>query len=941
MFQEEPKSPSNLADNKVDSYSLPSLVDTLATTLGSVISYQEGAQALVQVERVRHLAKTLRTTSDPKVGEELAQTVAKLPLDKLNLLTKAFTHFFGLINLAEKVDLVRSLKQPYEVGGISQPRPGSVSSAVAILGEQGVLPRRVQALFDQGQIQLVFTAHPTESKRRTTLTKLHRIAKATTRMVVENLSPDEKYDVLKFILEEVVAVWQSDEVRQVKLTVPDEVKGNLYYFEDTLALVIPQIYHELERSLQKAFPKTLWNVPPFLRFGSWIGGDRDGNPFVTPEITVETVRLLRVAALKIHLNAIGELSRRLSSSERQTPISPELTASIVRDALLFPEMAENLTLHIPFERYREKCSYIREKLERTLAHTQAYPTDWKTPPPPPAPGTWYLSAEELEADLRLMEASLRANKGTILADGYLSQVIRNVQVFGFRLASLEIRQHSGRHTAALSEILKKAGVCEDYVSLNEEERTQVLEKELAGERPLVPASYDYSPETSEVLKTFQAVAAILNHLNPRAIDTYIISMTHGVSDVLAVLLFFREAGLYHKGQFSHMNIVPLFETRDDLKRSGGILERLMKNESYRAHLKLRGDQQEIMLGYSDSNKESGYLSANWALYRAQADLNRLADSHQIALRLFHGRGGSIGRGGGPTGQAILAQPPGTLKGRIKITEQGEVISDHYADPPTARWHLEQIVNAVLRGSFPSREVMPKAEWRQIMDRLAKRSLEIYRSLVYEHPRFKEYFYSATPIQEISRHSLGSRPARRVQDDSIESLRAIPWVFAWMQSRHTLPGWYGLGGAVEEYLKTDSKVLVTLQEMYNQWPFFRTVLDNAQMILAKADMDIARRYAGLVPDKTLGKEIFDRIKAEHDRTVSVICQIVQVKELLEKDRDLYESIKRRNPYIDPLSFIQVELLKRVRNNPSPMDKKDLEDAILMTINGIAAGLKNTG
>ncbi|HTC19381.1 MAG TPA: phosphoenolpyruvate carboxylase, partial [bacterium] len=746
MLQEETKPPSKPADIKADGYSLPSLVDILATTLGSVISYQEGGQALAQVERIRHLAKTLRTTSDPKVSEELAQTVSNLPLEKLNLLTKAFTHYFGLINLAEKVDLVRSLKQPYEVDGVPRPRPGSVSSAVAILGEQGVLPKRIQALIDQGQIHLVFTAHPTESKRRTTLTKLHRIAKATTRMVVENLSPDEKYDILKFILEEVVAVWQSDEVRQVKLTVPDEVKGNLYYFEDTLATVIPQVYHELERSLIKAYPKTPWTIPPFLRYGSWIGGDRDGNPFVTPEITVETVRLLRAAALKMHLTAIGELRRRLSSSERQTPISPELTASIVRDAMLFPELAEELSTLIPFERYREKCNYIHEKLTRTLAHVHAFPSDWKTPPPPPPPGTWYPSADELEADLRLMDASLRANKGTILADGYLSQVIRNVQVFAFRLASLEVRQHSGRHTAALSEILKKAGACEDYVSLNEEERAQVLEKELAGERPLVPASYDYSPETSEVLRTFQAIAAIQNHLNPRAIDTYIISMTHGVSDVLAVLLFLREVGLYHKGQFSHLNIVPLFETRDDLKRSSGILGLLLKNESYRAHLKLRGDIQEIMLGYSDSNKESGYLSANWALYRAQGDLNRLADSNQIALRLFHGRGGSIGRGGGPTGQAILAQPPGTLKGRLKITEQGEVISDHYADPPTARWHLEQIVNAVLRGSFPSREVIPKAEWRQIMDRLAKRSLEIYRSLVYEHPRFKEYFYSATPIQ---------------------------------------------------------------------------------------------------------------------------------------------------------------------------------------------------
>ena len=927
--------------NNNESYSLPSLVNTLATTLGKVISFQEGADALSLVEKVRQLAKALRTTSDPKVGEELAQAIAKLPLEKLNLLIKAFTHFFGLINLAEKVDLVRSLKFPYEVESVPKPRPGSVASAVEVLAEQGVLPRKLQALLDQAQIYMVFTAHPTESKRRTTLTKVHRISKATTRMVVENLSPDEKDDILKFILEEVVSIWQSEEIRQVKLTVPDEVKGNLYYFEDTLSLVIPKIYHELERSLKKAFPKTAWNVPSFLRFGSWIGGDRDGNPFVTPEVTVETVRLLRGAALKLHIAAVEELSHRLSSSEKQTPISSALSESLSRDATLFPLLAEQLSRHIPFERYREKCNYIHEKLLRTLAHTQSFDSDWKKATSTPPAGTWYLAADELVADLRLMEDSLRANKGAILADGYLAEIIRNTQVFGFRLASLDIRQHSGRHTAALGELLKKSGACADYAALSEVERLKVLELELSLDRPLVAVRDGYGPETAEVLRTFQAVSTVQDRLNPRAVETYIISMTHGVSDILTVLLFCRWAGLYRPGLFSHLNIVPLFETREDLKNSSDIFERLLKNDSYRAHLKLRGDVQEIMLGYSDSNKESGYLSANWALYRAQTNLTRLADGQQIALRLFHGRGGSIGRGGGPTGQAILAQPPGTLKGRIKITEQGEVISDHYADPPTARWHLEQIMNAVLRGSFPPREVIPKAEWKPIMDKLAKRSLLIYRDLVYGHPRFKEYFYNATPIKEISGHSLGSRPARRVQDDSIENLRAIPWVFAWMQSRHTLPGWYGMGGAVEEFLKSDPAGLAKLQEMYAQWPFFKTVLDNAQMILAKADMDIARRYAQMVPDKALGTEIFDRIKAEYDRTFTVICQIVQVRELLEKDPGLSESIKRRNPYIDPLSFIQVELIKRVRNNPSEADHQILSEAILLTINGIAAGLKNTG
>ncbi len=945
MSQEEIKNPPSSFDApapvRSDYYALSSLVNTLATTLGYVISYQEGQKALALVERIRQLAKNLRATSDVKIAEELSQIVATLPLDQLNLLTKAFTNFFGLINLAEKVDLIRSLKQPYLVNGAPQPRPGSITSAVSILEQQGVLPKKLQALLDQAQVLMVFTAHPTESKRRTTLTKLHRIAKATTRMVEDNLSPFEKEDIEKFILEEIVALWQSDEVRQVKLSVLDEVKGNLYYFQETLVDVIPQIYKDLERALKKAFPKTTWNIPPIIRFGSWIGGDRDGNPFVTPEVTVETIRLLRSAALRIHMTALLELGQRLSSSDRQEAITPELNQSLVKDSLLFPELAKQFSTHTPHERYRQKCTYIREKLSRTLEYTLTFRPDWKSAPVHPPAGTWYLNGEQLMEDLNLMDVSLRAHKGTILADGFLGKVRRNVQVFGFRLAALDIRQHSGRHTSALAEILKKAGICPDFAALSEEERTKLLEQELKSERPLIPVRHDFTQETSAVWETFQSVAATLEQLNPRAIETYVISMTHGVSDVLAVLLFFREVGLYRQGQYSHLNIVPLFETLQDLQHASGIFEQLLKNESYRAHLKLRNDVQEIMLGYSDSNKESGYLSANWALYVAQADLTKLAETHQIALRLFHGRGGSVGRGGGPASQAILSQPPGTLKGRIKITEQGEVISDHYSEQVSARWHLDQITNAVLRGSFPPREVIPKAEWKQIMNKLAKRSLESYQSLIYKNPRFVEFFYGATPITEISYHRIGSRPASRSNDRAIDNLRAIPWVFSWMQSRYTLPGWYGLGSAIEEYLKTDPKGLSVLQEMYNQWPFFQTVLENAQMILSKADMDIARRYADLIKDQSLKTEIFETIRGEYDRSVRVICQIVQIKELLEKDSLLSESIKRRNPYIDPLSFIQVELIKRLRQNPSEEQKLELEDAILMTINGIAAGLKNTG
>ncbi|HJT24437.1 MAG TPA: phosphoenolpyruvate carboxylase, partial [bacterium] len=731
MFQEA-KPNSAPHDPQSDPYSLPALVNTLATTLGKVISFQEGPDALTLVERVRQLAKNFRVTSDVRIAEELAQIVASLPLEKLNLLTKAFTHFFGLINLAEKIDVVHSLTHSPADGAH---RPGSIPEAVAALREQGILPRKIQALLDQAKILMVFTAHPTESKRRTTLTKLHRIYTTAVKLSEEHLPEPERDEIMKAVLEEIVALWQSDEVRQVKLTVLDEVKGYLYYFEESLWDVMPLLYRDLERSLRKEFPKTSWSLPTFLRFGSWVGGDRDGNPFVTPEVTAEAVKLLRITALKAHIQAIEELSGRLSSSDRQAPITPELTASIARDEALFPGVAERVTHHIWHERYRQKCNYIHEKLLRTLAHAEAFGKDWRNTPSPPPAGTWYASASDFLGDLNVMDVSLRANKGAILADGFLAKVRHNAEVFGFRLATLDIRQHSLRHTQALAEILSGTGVCPDYQALDEEKRLEVLENLLKDGRPLIPPKAEYSPETAETVETFRVLSLIQEHLNPRAIDTYVISMTHGVSDVLTVLLFLREAGLYRKEHYSHLNIVPLFETGDDLRRAAGMFERLLKNESYRAHLGLRNDVQEIMLGYSDSNKEGGYLTANWSLYKAQVELARMADNHGVALRLFHGRGGSVGRGGGPASHAILSQPPGTVKGRIKITEQGEVISDHYGEPATARRHLEQITNAVLRASFPPKEVIPKAEWKQIMEKLSRQSFQAYHSLVYGHPRF--------------------------------------------------------------------------------------------------------------------------------------------------------------------------------------------------------------
>jgi phosphoenolpyruvate carboxylase len=940
MFQEEIKQLDLTSIPQSDPYALPHLVRILAGTLGQVISDQEGPETLSRVEKVRVLCKDLRTLPSPAIVESLNQIFSKLSVDKLNQLTKAFTHYFGLINLAEKLDQIHLARETV-LKDPQAKREGSIPAAVQALRKQGIPPKKIQGLLDTARISMVFTAHPTESKRPTTLEKLHRIAKSARRMISEDALPEERQELMQHIVEELVSLWQTDEIRQFRPDVLDEVKGHLYYFEETLFKIVPKLYRDLEKSLKEEFSKTPWEARPFLAFGSWMGGDRDGNPFVTPDVTVETIKIMRRCALQYYSTSMELLSDRLSSSCRQVPISDRLRQSLELDSLLFPALADRLNQRTPNELYRQKCSFIFEKLRRTMIYTEDYKSAGTGNENPLAPGSWYAHMGQLIEDLELMDESLRAHKGSALADGFLEDIRIRVQVFGLQLAKLDLRQHSGRHTSAIAEIFKYVGLAEDYAALPEEKKIELLVKELESNRPLIPERTPFTPETLETIETFRMANHVLEHLDPQATDSYIISMTKNISDVLAVLLFFRESGLFKPDSYSRLNVVPLLETSLDLRNAGQFLDQLFNIPIYRKHLEFRNNQQEVMLGYSDSNKEGGYLAANWALYRAQVELVRVADNHLVALKLFHGRGGSIGRGGGPANKAILAQPPRTIRGSIKITEQGEVISDLYSEPDNARSHLEQIVNAVLRGSFPPREVVPRRTWEQVLEKLSVSSYKIYRDLIYDHPRFLEYFSAATPINEISQHRIASRPASRSAKRSIDDLRAIPWVFSWMQSRHTIQGWFGIGTAIEEYLKTDPQGLATLQEMYNQWPFFQRLLDNAQMILSKADMDIARRYADLVPDQALGREIFGRIEGEYTRTIGIICQISQIRELLEREPDLSHSIKLRNPYIDPLSFIQIELLRRARNNPSEEEKSHLEDAILLTINGIAAGLKNTG
>ena len=951
-------------------------IHLLGDRLGHVISEQASPDALELEEDVRRLSIEQREAHTPEKSAALRSLVAQLSVAQLQTLIKAFSLYFGLVNLAEASERMRVL---HERDRLDYPRPRaeSIAAAIADLRAHGVSAAELAARLPQLLIMPVFTAHPTEAKRRTTLEKLRRIGAALAALQASDANaptPTQKRALQLSIEAEVVGLWQSDDVRMVKPTVLDEVKNGLYYFEDVIEAEVPHLYRDLEVALAEHYPQEgnapggAWRVPPLLRFGAWMGGDRDGNPFVTPDVTVQTVKLLRQRQIDAHIVGVEALSHLLSQSSRQVAIGDELARALARNTKLFPKVADLLNQRNPHEPYRQQCTYIREKLLRSRTHTTQHQPVWGQAQQLPPLGSFYHTSDELLSDLRVMDASLRQNGGALVADGDLHDFIRRVEVFGLHTATLDIRQHADRHKSAIAEICAGTALCDDFEALSEPERVALLAPEIANPRPLIPynlggdwappadapaaqddqdahapslAAAPYTPDTVEVIETLRTVSAILSQLSPEAIHTYIISGASGASDVLAVLLLAKEAHLFRPGAFSRLNIAPLFETSDDLHRAGAVLTELLDMPVYREHLRLRGDVQEVMLGYSDSNKEAGFLMANWALYRAQEDLTAIAERRGITLRLFHGRGGAVGRGGGPANRAILAQPPGTVRGQIKITEQGEVISERYADPATAHRNLEQVVNAVLRASFAADAVRPKPEWAAALDAMSAVSKRAYRTLVYEHPGFVAFFRSATPIAEISRLQIGSRPASRKKSDRIEDLRAIPWVFSWMQSRYTLPGWYGLGTALEQFVAEDAARVALLQEMYARWPFFTTLIDNVQMILAKADMVVARQYADLVEDEALREEIFAIIAAEYKRTARLVCQVARIDVLLGNKAILHRSIARRNPYVDPLSAIQVELLCRLRADPDAPDHAATEAAILLSINGIAAGLRNTG
>jgi phosphoenolpyruvate carboxylase len=926
-------------------------IHQLGDLLGDTIKEQEGEALFTLVEEIRHLAKAHRG-GDEAAGQRLLALVDGLPLERAYGVVKAFATYFQLVNLAEEEERVRVLhRRARRAHEENEPMDETIAEAVLRLRDAGVSESEMQALLGRLLIMPVLTAHPTEAVRRAVLAKLDRVSDILRRFDFVRLTPHQEAQAWTALREELASLWQTEETRTTKPTVLDEVRNGLYYFESTLFDQVPEIYEKLELALADAWPDTTFDIPIFLRYGSWIGGDRDGNPFVTPEVTEQALREHKGMALRLYRRALDRMHGHFTASRLRYEISAALKASLEADAALFPERARMVAAHYPEQPYRQKLFFVFDRLEATArANTETWHGARAR-----VPGE-YSTVDEFLTDLRLVQDSLRQHPGGWrLASGRLATLIRQVEIFGFHLATLDVRQHAARHTAAIAELVARLDPTSDYGSLGESERVALLTRELASPRPMLLADDGLSEAAREVVAPFQLITSAHNELGTSAVDSYVVSMTADVSDALGVLWLATLAGCA-----GDLDIVPLFETVDALHRAPKILGTLFAHPAYAMHLERRGRAQQVMIGYSDSNKEAGYLSANWELHLAQRSLARTCTEHDIGLTLFHGRGGSVGRGGGPANRAILAQPADSVRGRLKLTEQGEVITNRYANADIAHRHLEQIVSAVLLTSGPRQgRTLPKkqapalrsrgGEWEQAMSALSPIAKRTYCDLVGTEVLLR-YFHETTPIDEIGRLNIGSRPPRRQATERLEGLRAIPWVFAWMQCRVTLPGWYGLGTAFTEWAGDDDRRWAMLSTMYREWPFFRTMIDNAQMSMRKADLLIAQVYARLAGEATR-ERVWPAIATEFERTEGAILRLTRQRDLLDDERWVQRSIKVRNPYIDPMNYIQVALLRRLRrvrgdSEPSattahPEDPEALRRVVLLTVNGIAAGLRNTG
>ncbi len=914
-------------------------IHLLGDILGQVIRQQAGIEIFGLEEHLRALTKARRSDADPAIDASISRLVERLSLDEAEDVARAFTTYFELINIAEANHRIR-VNRAREEAHYPHPQPESIRAAIAELWRSGVEESEMAHLLERLHIELVFTAHPTEAKRRTVLSKLQRLSRALYTLETRRLLPRERDNLMAHIQAEVTNLWLTERTRTTQPRVTDEVRTGLYYLETTLWDVAPDIYQALREALAEFYPHL---TPParFLTFGSWMGGDRDGNPNVTAAVTAETLRLHRGLAIERHRRAAQRLSRSLSLSERLRPAAPDLRAHIASRLAAPPEHVAFLYERYPSETYRLGAALMAAD----LAEASTDPVRNRLLGLSHAPLPRLRTAHDLQTRLAQMETSLRQAGARSIVEAELTPFQHQAAIFGLDAARLDLRQESAYHTEVVHELLTRLHLTNRYQSMEAAERMAWLTRLLQEPPPALDSLHPLSEKTEETLTLLQVAWRAIQFYGRTALGPYVISMTRSAADVLELLLLTVWRGLNRRadGGAEGMPIAPLFETRADLEGAASTMRQLFEHPIYRAHLDALEGEQIIMIGYSDSNKDAGFLTANWELYQAQEQLTAICQAHQVTLTLFHGRGGTVARGGGPMTRAILAQPPGSVNGKFRITEQGEVLYERYAAPAIARRHLEQLTHTILLASSPHHAPAIDEAWRSAMHTLADIAHRAYRGFVYESPELVRYWQDATPIRELSLMRLGSRPAKRARsDDPLAFLRAIPWVFSWMQSRHGLPGWYGVGSALEHYADKPDQLL-QLRAMYQQWPFFQAVLDNAQVSLGKADMGIARLYATLVPEAALRQRVYDHIAAEYERTRHWILRIADQRDLLDNEEVLKRSIRLRNPYVDPLNFIQVRLLRDYRAHPAPDSPEAgrLLEAIFLTINGIAAGLKSTG
>jgi len=899
----------------------------LGRLLGDTVRDREGSESFELVEHVRQSSIAFRRDEDIEARRELERVLDGLTREQTMVVVRAFSYFSHLANLAE--DLHNSRRKRQSDIDRDPPAEGSLVWALDRVEAAGIGPESLSAFFRDGQVVPVLTAHPTEVQRKSVRDlemKLERLLQARDR---GRLTPQELTANDESIRRAVLALWQTRMLRLEKLGVLDEVANGLSFFEQTFLSEVPLLYGTLEDELQRRHPgRPVPALPSFLRIGSWIGGDRDGNPFVTADVLRRTLRMQSSRVFEFYLEQLHALGAELSLTTLVTDVSAELSALADRSPDLSPHRRD--------EPYRRALTGLYARIAATArALDQHEPMRHAVGDAPP-----YADAGEFAADLDVIHRSLETHDSALLSRGRLRRLRRAVGVFGFHLAAVDLRQNSEVHQRVVAELFAAARPDIRYLSLDEAGRVRVLVDELATPRLLASPFVDYSAETRSELEILQTTAQMHRRYGAEAVPNYVISKCDGASDVLEVVLLLREVGLFRAAD-AHLqcNVVPLFETIADLRSAARAMDQLMSIPVYARMLASRGSAQEVMLGYSDSNKDGGYLTSRWELFKAQIELVETFRRHGIRLRLFHGRGGSVGRGGEPTYEAILAQPGGTVQGQIRVTEQGEVIGAKYSNAEVGRRNLEVLAAATLEATLLGGSGhTPRSEYLETLEKLSTNAYGAYRNLVYETPGFEQYFWESTVISEIAELNIGSRPASRDKSRAIDTLRAIPWVFSWAQCRLMVPGWYGFGSAVDAWLVERVDGLALLQEMYREWPFFASVLSNMEMVLAKADVAIASRYADLVTDADLRAVIFGRIRAEFESTVAALLRIMGTGELLAGNPQLARSIKYRFPYLDPLNHIQIELLRRYR--AGDRDERSRR-GIHLTINGIAAGLRNSG